>query len=169
MESLATLYTDLKSRGYSLEAYKQEDEEAVYEIFRHVMNSGGQFPFASDSKEEFLKQFLASNSHVYVCRHVIGAVIGGFYIKPNALVVHKSGSVANAAYMIREGYRGQGIGNLLVKASLYFAKELGFQGVQFNKVFIQNHAAIKLYQNLGFEIIASNQEACVMYRALEDI
>jgi ribosomal protein S18 acetylase RimI-like enzyme len=57
--------------------------------------------------------------------------------------------------MIKSTHRGQGIGTLLVKASLEVAKDLGFQAMQFNMVLSQNVTALKLYQKLGFNIIGS--------------
>ena len=56
--------------------------------------------------------------------------------------------------MIKRPYRGQGIGPLLVNASLEIAKALGFHAMQFNMVLSQNTAATKLYQKLGFSTLA---------------
>ena len=105
-------------------------------------------------------------------------VIGGFYIKPN--YTDRSKHIANAAYMIEEAYRGKGIGTLLIKASLYIAKDLGFQAMQFNRVLSQNRGAVKLYQKLGFKTVGTIPEAVlnsdgtyqdgyIMYRSLLDL
>ncbi len=177
MESLLEVYKQLKDMGYSLHPFNQEDENQFYDIFRNVVDSGGQFPFESNSIQEFHRQFLEAQSHVFVCHSNAYEVIGGFYIKPN--FPNKSRHIANAAYMVRDTYRGQGIGKLLIRASLYVAKELGFQALQFNMVFSQNVSAIKLYQKLGFNIIGttpkairnpdgSYQEGYIMYRTLEN-
>jgi ribosomal protein S18 acetylase RimI-like enzyme len=69
------------------------------------------------------------------------------------------------------------INSVLIKASLHFAKELGFRAMQFNMVLSQNIQAVKLYQRLGFHIAGtmpeavrnpdgSYQDGYVMYRKL---
>ena len=121
------------------------------------MDSGKQFPYEDSSIQEFYRQFLNSMSHVYVCRSSTKEVVGGFYIRSN--FPGRSSHIANAAYMIKSSCRGQGIGSLLVKASLQMARDLGFQAMQFNMVLSQNRVAIKLYQKLGFSLIGSIPQA----------
>jgi len=82
--------------------------------------------------------------------------------------------------MVSKACRGKGIGSLLVKASLHFAKNLGFQALQFNMVFSQNTSAIQIYKKLAFSIIGtvpraiqnsdgSYQDGYAMCRNLDDI
>ncbi len=177
MENLLEIHNKLKELGYTLKPFLNEDEGALYEIFRNVVDTGCQFPYRSNSMQEFCRQFFAPESCVYVCRSLT-EVVGGFYVKPN--FSGRSSHIANAAYMIKETHRGQGIGTLLIKASLCIAKDLGFQALQFNMVLSQNIAAIKLYQKLGFNMIGAIPEAVqnpdgsyqngyVMHRKLEDL
>lgn len=175
MEHLQNISRQLESLGYHLEAFSPEHEEALYAIFRDVVDTGCQFPYESNTLEEFHNQFFGQQSRVYVCRSNSNSVVGGFYIKPNYSGI--SSHIANAAYMVGTDYRGQGIGTLLVKASLLIAKELGFQAMQFNMVLSQNKGAIKLYQKLGFSIVGtipegicnpdgSYQDGYIMYRKI---
>lgn len=177
MQSLLEINKQLSDLGYTLEPFDQKDENQLYDIFCHIMVTGGQFPYKCNSIEEFHRQFLSEKSHVYVCHSSNKKVVGGFYIKQN--FSDRSRPIANAAYMIRDIYRGQGIGTLLIKASLYIAKDLGFEAMQFNRVFSQNVSAIKLYQKIGFNIIetipkafqnpdGTYQDGYIMYRTLED-
>ncbi len=164
-------------KGLCLTSFRQEDEEALYDIFKQVVDSGAEFPYESSSIQEFHRQFFAPNSKVYVCRTLEGEVIGGFYLKPNHS--GRSGHIANAAYMIKRSHRGQGIGTFLTNASLAIAKELGFQAMQFNMVLSQNTIALKLYDKFGFQIIGtipdavrkpdgSYQDGYILYRKLDD-
>jgi GNAT superfamily N-acetyltransferase len=103
--------------------------------------------------QEFCRQFFGPKSEVYVVHSSEGEVIGGFTIKPN--FPGRSDHIANAAYMVKNTHRGQGIGTFLVKASLEIAINLGFLAMQFNMVLSQNLIALKLYQKLGFTIIGT--------------
>lgn len=178
MESLLVISERISQLGCILEPYEPNDEPGLYEIFQEVVDSGSQFPYECSSMEEFHRQFFNPQGQVYVCRSLNNEVIGGFYIKSN--FPGRSSHIANAAYMVRSSYRGKGIGSLLVKASLHFAKDLGFQAMQFNMVLSENIIAVKLYQKLGFYIIgtipkavrnpdSSYQDGYVLFRKLEDL
>lgn len=178
MESLLEINKKLDLLGYCLKPFCKENEHALYEIFRDVVDSGSQFPYECSSFAEFQKHFFSLQSKVYVCLSSSGEVIGGFYIKSN--YTGRSSHIANAAYMIKDTYRGKGIGSLIVKASLHLAKELGFKAMQFNMVLSENSVATKLYQKLGFETIGtipnairkpdeSYQAGYIMHRSLDDI
>lgn len=150
---LKMLHTQLSQRGLLLSPFTQEDENSLYGIFQEVVDSGVEFPYECSSVQEFHRQFFAPRSEVYVCRSSDGQVIGGFYIK--ASFSGRCNHIANAAYMIKSSHRGQGIGTLLINASLEIAKHLGFQAMQFNMVLSQNLIAVKLYQKLGFNIVGT--------------
>ena len=175
-EHLIEVDNQLSQLGLTLKPYSQEDENGLHSIFREVVDSGILFPYECSSIQEFYHQFLGSKSHVYVCHSSTSEVVGGFYIRSN--FSGRSSHIANAAYMVKSSYRGQGIGTLLVKASLEIAKDLGFQAMQFNMVLSQNVIAIKLYQKLGFNIIGtipqairnsdgSYQEGYILHRELD--
>lgn len=177
-ENLPEIYNRLSQMGYTLDLFNQKDEEALYEIFREVVDSGSQFPYEGNSIEEFHRQFFTPQAHVYVCHSLDGKVIGGFYLKAN--FSDRSSHIANAAYMIRKTYRGKGLGSLLIKASLHLAKDLGFQAMQFNRVLSQNTLAVKLYERLGFSIVGiipqavrnpfgNYQDGYVMHRKLDNL
>ncbi len=178
MESFLEVSKELSSLGYILSPYNPTYESSLYEIFREVVDSGSQFPYECNSIQEFYRQFLSPLSYVYVCHSHSQKVVGGFYIKSN--YSGRSNHIANSAYMIRGEFRGQGIGTLLVKASLCIAKDLGFQAMQFNMVLSQNTIAIKLYQKLKFNIIGTipqairnpdgyYQDGYIMHRTLEHL
>ncbi len=149
--------TESLKLGFILKPFSHVDEEGLYQIFREVVDTGNEFPYESNSLQEFHRQFLNPQTHVYVCHSSSQEVVGGFYIQPN--FSGKSNHIANAAYMVKSTFRGQGIGTLLIKASLERAKVLGYRAMQFNSVLSQNVKAIHLYQKLGFKIIGTIPEA----------
>jgi len=147
----------LNDLGYTLDPFRQEDENGLYEIFKEVVDSGCQFPYEKNTIEEFQRQFLNPQSKVYVCYSPSHEVVGGFFIRSN--FPGRSNHIANAAYMVKASHRGQGIGTHLIQASLHLAKDLGFQAMQFNMVLSQNTIATNIYQKLGFNIIGTIPEA----------
>lgn len=178
IESLLEISSCLGQLGYTLDQFDEKDEEGLYEIFQEVVDSGSQFPYERSSREEFYRQFFTPQGQVYVCHSLRGEVIGGFYLKAN--YSGSSSHIANAAYMIRKTHRSQGIGSLLIKASLHFAKELGLHAMQFNMVLSQNKLVVKLYERLGFNVVGtipeavrnpdgSFQDGYVMHRQLDNI
>jgi DNA-binding MarR family transcriptional regulator/GNAT superfamily N-acetyltransferase len=176
-ETPQEIYQQLNQQGYLLKPLSQEEEPGLYEIFREVVDSGCQFPYEDSSLDGFHRQFLAS-SQVYVCCSSSKEVVGGFYLRAN--FTGRSAHIANGAYMVKNSHRGQGLGKLLLKASLYLAKEAGFRAMQFNMVLSQNRVAVQLYQKLGFKIIGTlpkavrnpdgtTQEGYIMHRTLENL
>jgi len=178
IESLPEIFSHLGQLGYTLNLFDEKDEKGLYEIFQEVVDSSSQFPYECSSIEEFHRQFFTPQGQVYVCHSLEGEVIGGFYLKAN--YSGRSSHIANAAYMIRNTYRGKGVGSLLVKASLHLAKDLGLHAMQFNMVLSQNKLAVKLYERLGFNIVGtipqavrnldgSFQDGYVMHRKLDNL
>jgi DNA-binding MarR family transcriptional regulator/L-amino acid N-acyltransferase YncA len=178
IEKMPDILNRLNKQGLVFGLYEQKDEEGLYQIFHDVVETGSQFPYESSSKEEFHRQFFRPEGQVYVCRTFDGEVIGGFYLKQN--YSGRSGHIANAAYMVKESYRGKGIGSLLVKASLHLTKSQGFHALQYNMVFSRNTLAIKLYERLGFSIVGaipqavrnadgSYQDGYIMHRHVDDL
>lgn len=177
IEELQEILTQLQRKGYILEQYDQSHQEGLYKIFRQVVDTGMQFPYESSSMQSFNEEFMRKPESVYVCS-INGRVIGGFYLRAN--YSGRCNHIANAAYMVIDTYRGHGIGTLMLKASLHFAKNLGFNAMQFNMVLSQNINAVKFYEKFGFEVVGtipnaiskpdnSYQDGFVMYRKLNDL
>lgn len=85
-------------------------------------------------------------------------VLGTYYIKPNqpGLGSH----VCNAGYMVSSvARRRQGIGRAMCGHSLQEAVTLGFKAMQFNLVVATNIRAIKLWKEMGFEMIGTLPKA----------
>jgi len=63
--------------------------------------------------------------------------------------------VATASFMVPAEARGRGIGKALCRYALAWARERGFAGMQFNAVAESNAGAVKLYRQLGFQIVGT--------------
>src|SRR5262245_29961745 len=84
-------------------------------------------------------------------------IVGAYLIKPNQ--VGLGSHIANAGYMVDPSSRGQGIGEALGRHSIDEAKRLGYRAMQFNLVVSTNTVAVKLWQKLGFELLATLPQA----------
>ena len=68
-------------------------------------------------------------------------------------------SVANAGYMVHPAHNDKGIGRQMCLFSLDEARRLGYRAMQFNMVVKTNERAVRLWQSLGFNIIAELPDA----------
>ncbi len=129
------------------------DEDAVWSIFHAVIAPGDTYVFDPQmSREEALAYWFRPDTHAYVAESG-GQVVGSYIFKPNqpALGSH----VANAAFMVSPAARGSGVGRRMGEHCLAEARRLGFRATQFNIVVSTNEVAVRLWQQLGFQIIGT--------------
>jgi L-amino acid N-acyltransferase YncA len=152
------------------------DEDAIWEIFRSVVAPGDTYAFdPATSREEGLAYWFSPGAHTYVAEKD-GRIVGTYILKPNqpALGSH----VANAGFMVSPSARGLGVGRSMGEHCLIEAHRLGFRAMQFNFVVSTNAPAVRLWQQLGFEIVGTLPgafrhsqrgmvDAYVMFRKLE--
>lgn len=67
--------------------------------------------------------------------------------------------VATASFMVDPAARGKGVGRQLGVNMVEWARTEGYRAIQFNAVVETNTAAVKLWQDLGFEIVGTVPEA----------
>ncbi len=108
-----------------------------------------------DSSEEICKSYLFGDKpegEVWVVEES-GKVLGGYYQRSNH---HGLGShITNCGYFVSPDARGKGLGRKLGEHSIARAREKGYRAIQFNFVVSTNTVAVKLWQSLGFDIIAT--------------
>jgi ribosomal protein S18 acetylase RimI-like enzyme len=174
----------------------EADCDGIWNIFREVVAAGDTYALDPNiSREDALAYWFAPGTRTYVAQgdsvadgvavprkptssaEIIRArqILGSYILRPN-----QSGSgshVANAGFMVSASARGQGIGRAMAQHCLNEARRLGFRAMQFNYVISTNTAAIRLWQDLGFEIVGTLSGAFrhpdkgyvdvyVMYRSL---
>jgi L-amino acid N-acyltransferase YncA len=154
------------------------DHDAIWNIFRDVVAAGDTYALDPNiSREDALAYWFAPDTHTYVAEQPAIGVAGTYILRPN-----QSGGgshVANAGFMVSASARGQGLGRAMAEHCLHEARRLGFRAMQFNYVISTNTAAIRLWQDLGFEIAGTLASAFrhpdkgyvdvyVMYRSLRE-
>ena len=152
------------------------DRDAIWNILHEIISVGDTYALDPNiSREDALAYWFTPGTHVYAVEQP-GIGIAGTYI----LRLNQSGGgshVANAGFMVSAKARGQGFGRAMAEHCLSEARRLGFRAMQFNYVISTNTAAIRLWQELGFEIVGTLPNAFrhpekeyvdvyVMYRSL---
>jgi GNAT superfamily N-acetyltransferase len=63
--------------------------------------------------------------------------------------------IGTASFMVAAEARGRGVGRALAGYVVQWHRDEGYRGIQFNAVVETNVAAIRLWQDLGFEILGT--------------
>nr|WP_297179764.1 GNAT family N-acetyltransferase [uncultured Agathobaculum sp.] len=129
--------------------YRRGDARQAADVWNEVVEAGAAFPQEELLDGETGDAFFQSQSFTGVaCDAETGAVVGLYILHPNN--VGRCGHICNASYAVRDGLRGQHIGEALVRHCMATAKGLGFRVLQFNAVVATNQPALRLYARLGF-------------------
>lgn len=132
-------------------ADQQTDFEGVWNIFKKVIATGDTYVFDPNTPKNSLYQhWFADYMDTFVAVDGDG-ICGTYIIKPNQ--IDQGDHIANCSYMVGPAHQGRGIGKLLCKHSIDYARDKGYLGIQFNLVVSTNDAAVKLWQKFGFKII----------------
>ena len=152
------------------------DRDAIWEIFHEIVAAGDTYALDQNiSREDALAYWFAPGTRTYAAEQPGIGNVGTYILRPN-----QSGGgshVANAGFMVSASARGQGLGRAMAEHCLSEARRLGFRAMQFNYVISTNTAAIRLWQDFGFEIVGTLPDAFrhsekgyvdvyVMYRSL---
>ncbi|MDQ3799188.1 MAG: GNAT family N-acetyltransferase [Acidobacteriota bacterium] len=133
------------------------DKTRIWEIIKSVISTGDTYVFAPDSsRKKMLAYWFAADKKTYVALWE-NEIVGTFYLKDNQPDL--GSHVANAGYMVAPEAKGKRVGRAMAEFSLDEAKKLGYQAMQFNFVVKSNEIAVKLWLDLGFEIIGEIPEA----------
>ena len=63
--------------------------------------------------------------------------------------------VSTASFMVAADARGRGVGTVLCRFALEWAREHGYAGMQFNAVTESNRRAVEIYERLGFYVVGT--------------
>ena len=130
-----------------------DDADAIWAIFSVVVAAGDTYVFApATPRDVALAYWLNPAARTFVAEDG-GRVVGVYLLKANqpGLGDH----IANAAFMVDPAARGLGVGRAMGEHALIEAKRVGYDAMQFNFVVATNTAAVRLWQRLGFRIVAT--------------
>jgi len=137
----------------------ETDKPAIWQIIRAVIAGGDTYVFAPDASENDMMAFWFTPDKYNYVAEIDGEVVATFWLRANNPGLGKH--VGNAAYMVSPSAHGKGIGKRIGLWSLDEARRLGFTAMQFNFVVKSNTYAVRLWQDIGFEIIGEIPDAMI--------
>ena len=136
-----------------IRAATKPDRDPVCDIFHAIVTAGDTYAFDPKmSRDEALAYWFRADTHTYVAERD-GRVVSTYILKANqpGLGSH----VANAAFMVESDAQGSGVGRRMAEHCLEEARRFGFRAMQFNFVVSTNKGAIRLWKQLGFDIVGT--------------
>ena len=138
--------------------YIESDWPSIWPIFQEVVSAGDTYTYDPTwSSEEAQAIWVEAPPG-----HTVVACDGSRVLATAKMGPNRPGPgshVATASFMVDGDVRGRGVGRALGQYAISWAQAQGFAAMQFNAVVESNHAAVRLWQELGFQIIGTVPEA----------
>lgn len=141
-------------RAVKIRAFTDGDWPTLWPILHEVVTSGETFTYDPDMTESRARAlWIEPPPGNIIVATTAGRVIGS--AKMGANRPGPGSHVATASFIVASDARGYGAGSALCRFALDWARREGFAGMQFNAVAATNHAAIHVYERLGFSIVGT--------------
>jgi GNAT superfamily N-acetyltransferase len=130
----------------------------IWGFLQQIVASGDTYCWPPDTSEDAARTWWMAKpgGRVFVAVDD-GAVVGTAELHPNQ--AGPGSHVANAGFMVSPSAAGRGVGRALAEHVLELAAEDGYAAMQFNAVVETNEHAVRLWESLGFRILATIPEA----------
>lgn len=129
----------------------RKDFECFWPVFRTIVQAQETYAFDPEIVFEEAYELWCLSPQVTFAAKEDDTILGTYYLKKNAS--GPGSHISNCGYMVAPAARGQGVARSLCLHSQQVAIELGYSAMQFNSVVSTNEIAVRLWQNLGFDII----------------
>ena len=160
----------------TMRAANEADFEDIWRIFHRVVTKGDSYVFPMDATREDARAYWLSTDFKTFVAILDDTVVGMYKLRPNNIGL--GAHVSNASFMVDPDCQGRGIGKTMGLHCLEEARRDGYLAMQFNFVVSTNTSAVRLWQQLGFEIAGTLPkafrhadlglvDAYVMFRFLE--
>jgi len=141
-----------------IRACTDEDWPSIFAFYRVTMSAGQTYAFPDNQTLEEARPWWMEPPPGQTVVATEGVdIIGSAKMGPNR--PGRGQHIATASFLVSPRYRGRGVGRALGEYVIDWARREGYRGIQFNAVVEANHAAVHLWQSLGFEIIGTVPEA----------
>jgi GNAT superfamily N-acetyltransferase len=142
----------------TIRAITDQDWPLVYPFFATIVTEGRTYAYPEGLSLEAAKAYwVAEPPGCTVVAVEEEAILGSATMGPNR--PGRGSHVATASFMVDPDHQRRGIGRSLGSYVVEWARSAGYRSIQFNAVVETNLAAVRLWQALGFEILATVPEA----------
>lgn len=115
---------------------------------------------ATPELQVYVQDFGTQEGDICFVAEVEGNIVGAVWVRIMEDYGHVEDGVPSFAISLYREYRGHGIGTMMMKQML---KELKERGYQKTSLAVQKvNYAMKMYINVGFEIVDENEEEYIM-------
>ena len=138
-----------------IRTFEDDDWPAFLPILQEVARAGETYAMPSDIAEPEARKFWAGD-HLVTARQG-GTLLGSAKMGANRPA--QGAHVGTASFMVGVRARGKGAGRALAEYVVDWHRRSGFRAIQFNAVVETNTAAVRLWRDLGFEVVGTVPEA----------
>jgi GNAT superfamily N-acetyltransferase len=137
---------------------QQHDWVRIWPLFSDIVTAGETYAYPDGLTLETARSLWMEEPPGQTVVAVDGdVVLGSAKMGPNR--PGRGAHVATASFMVDPAWQGRGVGRALGQYTVAWARAAGFRSMQFNAVVETNTAAVRLWESLGFEILATVPEA----------
>jgi GNAT superfamily N-acetyltransferase len=130
------------------------DWPGIYPIYAAIMGEGKTYAYPEgQTMDEARPGWMEQRPGQTVVAVADDIIVGSAKMGPNR--PGRGAHVATASFLVDPARQGRGVGRALGEHVLDWARSAGFTAIQFNAVVETNHAAVHLWNSLGFEIIGT--------------
>ena len=133
----------------------EADLPAFLPIFHAIVDDGETYAFAEGLTDDEVRAlwFERPPGRTVVALDDDGTLLGSAKMGPNR--PGRGAHVGTASFMVGAAARGKGVGRALAEDMVAWHREQGYAAIQFNAVVETNTAAVRLWHDLGFRILAT--------------
>ena len=138
-----------------IRAATDSDVPAFVAIFREVVDAGETYAYPEGLSDAQIKAlwFESAPARTVVAVDDDGTLLGSAKMGPNR--PGRGSHVGTASFMVGAAARGKGVGRALAEDMVAWHRREGYAAIQFNAVVETNVAAVRLWRDLGFEILTT--------------